>query len=36
MLERIANPRGLVGSQLLPPQLVVRGSTAEPREQGPG
>jgi LacI family transcriptional regulator len=36
MLERIANPRGLVGSKLLPPQLVVRGSTAEPREQGPG
>ncbi|HVC40225.1 MAG TPA: LacI family DNA-binding transcriptional regulator [Candidatus Dormibacteraeota bacterium] len=30
MLERIANPRGPVDSRLLPPQLVVRGSTATP------
>ena len=32
MLERIADPRGRVDSRLLPPELVVRGSTAAPRE----
>lgn len=35
MLERIADPRGPVDSKLLPPQLVVRGSTtAATREPG--
>ena len=31
MLDRIANPRGPVDSRLLPPELVVRGSTAPPQ-----
>ena len=31
MLERIADPRVAVKSRLLPPELVVRGSTAPPR-----
>jgi len=30
MLARIAQPRGLVEANLLPPELVVRGSTAPP------
>ncbi|MGH7643170.1 MAG: LacI family DNA-binding transcriptional regulator [Candidatus Dormibacteria bacterium] len=32
MLARIANPRGAVDSQLLPPELALRGSTAPPRD----
>ncbi len=31
MLDRISQPRGLVQAKLLPPELVVRGSTAPPR-----
>jgi LacI family transcriptional regulator len=34
MLDRISQPRGLVQAKLLPPELVVRGSTAPPREPG--